>query len=387
MRNFQISERLQQLPPYLFVEIDKTKRQARSEGRDIIDVGIGDPDLPTPDFIIEALYKAAQDAGNHHYALDAGMLALRQAIAQWYKNRFNVELNPDNEILPLIGSKEGIAHLPLAVVNPGDKVLVPDPCYPPYRSGTIFAGGKIELMPLMAKNGFLPDLNKINGKKPSKLLFFNSPNNPTSAVAGQEYLQQLVNLAREQDIIIASDAAYSEIYFDGRRPQSILEIEGAKEVAVEFHSLSKTYNMTGWRIGWVCGNSQIVSAISKVKTNIDSGIFQAIQIAGIMALESDGSHAEEMRRIYQERRDILINGLRNIGWKIEAPQATFYVWAKIPKKFNDSLETAKMFLEQADIVVTPGVGFGKYGEGFVRFALTVAKERLVEATERLKKVL
>lgn len=387
MQNFQFSERLQQLPPYLFVEIDKAKRQARSEGRDIIDVGIGDPDLPTPEFIIEALHKAASDGSNHHYALDAGMFSLRQAIAKWYKNRFNVELNPDNEILPLIGSKEGIAHLPLGVVNPKDKVLVPDPCYPPYRSGTIFAGGKIELMPLLAKNGFLPDLNKIDGKKPFKLLFFNSPNNPTSAVAGREFLQQLVNFARERNIIVASDAAYSEIYFDGLKPASILQIEGAKDIAVEFHSLSKTYNMTGWRIGWVCGNSQIVSAIAKVKTNIDSGIFQAIQIAGIGPLESDDSYPEEMRRIYQERRDVLINGLRNIGWKIESPKATFYVWAKIPKKFKDSIETAKAFLEQANIVVTPGVGFGKYGEGFVRFALTVPKERLVEATERLKKVI
>ncbi|MDP3142530.1 MAG: LL-diaminopimelate aminotransferase [Candidatus Omnitrophota bacterium] len=387
MQNFQFSERLQQLPPYLFVEIDKAKRQARAEGRDIIDVGIGDPDLPAPEFIIEALHKAACDGNNHHYALDAGMLSLRQAIAKWYKRRFNVELNPDNEILPLIGSKEGIAHLPLGVINPGDKVLVPDPCYPPYRSGTIFAGGKIELMPLLAKNGFLPDLNKIGGKKPFKLLFFNSPDNPTSAVAGREFLRQLVDFARERNIIVASDAAYSEIYFDGQKPASILEIEGAKEVAVEFHSLSKTYNMAGWRIGWVCGNSQIVSAIAKVKTNIDSGIFQAIQIAGITALESDDSHPEEMRRIYQERRDVLINGLRNIGWKIEGPKATFYVWAKIPKKFKDSIETARAFLEQANIVVTPGVGFGKYGEGFVRFALTVPKERLVEAAERLKKVL
>jgi len=389
MLKFEYSERLQKLPPYLFVEIDRAKRQARQEGRDIIDLGIGDPDLPTPQFIIDALNKAAQDGSNHHYALDDGLSKLRQAIANWYQKRFNVSLNPDTEIQPLIGSKEGIAHLPLGVINPGDRVLVPDPGYPPYRSGTIFAGGKIETMPLLAKNNFLVDLEKVSAlsKEYPKLMFVNYPNNPTSAVAGREYLQRLVGIARENNIIVASDAAYSEIYFDGQKPVSILEIEGAKEVAVEFHSLSKTFNMTGWRIGWVCGNSQVVSAVAKVKTNIDSGIFQVIQIAGIAALEADDSHPEEMRRVYQERRDILINGLRNVGWKVPAPQATFYVWAKIPKKFKDSLETAKSFLDEADIVVTPGVGFGKYGEDFVRMALTVPKEILVEAVERLKKVL
>ena len=390
MLKFDFSERLKKLPPYLFVEIDKAKRQAMAEGRDVIDLGIGDPDLPTPQFIIDALNQAAQDGSNHHYALDAGLPQLRQAISDWYQSRFKVSLNPDNEILPLIGSKEGIAHLPLGIINPGDRVLVPDPAYPPYRSGTLFAGGKIEVMPLLFKNNFLVDLQKLSAKtndKKTKLMFVNYPNNPTAAVAGKEFLQQLVNFARDKGVMIASDAAYSEIYFDQQKPVSILEIEGAKEVAVEFHSLSKTFNMTGWRIGWVCGNAQIVSAVAQVKTNIDSGIFQAIQLAGIAALQSDGSHPEEMRRIYQQRRDFLINGLRGVGWKIVPPQATFYVWAKIPRQFKDSLETTKIFLEQVNIVVTPGAGFGKFGEGFVRMALTVSKERLIEAVERLKKVL
>jgi LL-diaminopimelate aminotransferase len=390
MPNFDFSERLKKLPPYLFVEIDKAKRQAKAEGRDIVDIGIGDPDMSTPQFIIDALNQAASDGSNHHYALDAGMAQLRQAIADWYQRRFNVGLNPDTEVLPLIGSKEGIAHLPLGVVNPGDKVLVPDPCYPPYRSGTIFAGGKIEVMPLLSKNNFLVDLQKLSAKssdKKARLMFINSPNNPTSSVASKEFLQQVVNFAGERRIMVASDAAYSEIYFDGQKPASILEIEGAKEVAIEFHSLSKTFNMTGWRIGWVCGNAQIVSAIGRVKTNIDSGIFQAVQLAGIAALQADDSYPEKMRAIYQERRDCLVGGLRNLGWKITPPQATFYVWAKIPRQFKDSVETAKVFLEQANIVVTPGVGFGKYGEGFVRMALTVSKERLLEAVERLKKVL
>lgn len=390
MNNFEFSQRLKKLPPYLFVEIDKAKRQARSEGRDIIDLGIGDPDLSTPQFIVDALNKAAADGSNHHYALDAGMPKLRQAIAGWYERRFSVELNLDNEILPLIGSKEGIAHFPLAVVNPGERVLIPDPCYPPYRSGTIFAGGRIELMPLLAKNNFLPDLNRIadkTGKKVFKLLFINSPNNPTSAVAGKEFFRELVRLAVKKNIIIASDAAYSEIYYDGQRPSSILEIEGAKEVAIEFHSLSKTFNMTGWRMGWACGNRDLVAALAKAKSNIDSGIFQAVQIAGIAALESDGRHSEEMRKIYQERRDCLISGLRRLGWKITAPQATFYVWAKLPRRFKDSISAAEVFLKQADMVVTPGVGFGKYGEGFIRMALTVDKVRINEAVERLKKVL
>jgi len=385
----EFSERLKKLPPYLFIEIDRAKQEARAQGRDVIDLGVGDPDLPTPDFIIEALNKAAALVENHHYALDAGLPKLRQAIANWYKQRFNVELDPNAEIHPLIGSKEGIAHLPLAIINPRDKVLVPQPSYPPYVSGTIFADGKVTVMPLKAKNNFLPDLKKVSQLKGKgvKLMFLNSPNNPTSAVVTKEFLAEVVRIAKENEFVLAYDNAYSEIYFDIDKPPSILEIEGANDVAVEFHSLSKTFNMTGWRIGWVCGNSKVVSALAKVKSNIDSGVFQAIQLAGIAALESDGAFPEEMRRIYHERRDYLINGLRNIGWKIDPPHATFYVWAKLPKKFKSSIEAAKAFLEKADIVVTPGVGFGKEGEGYLRMALTVPKERLNQAVERLKKIL
>jgi len=381
------SERLKKLPPYLFVEIDKAKREAMSQGRDVIDLGIGDSDLPTPDFIIEALNKAAASGENHHYALDAGLPRLRQAIAAWYRRRFNVELNPDSEIQPLIGSKEGIAHLPLGIVNPKDKVLVPQPGYPPYLSGTIFAEGKPIIMPLKSKNNFLPDLAKIRELKGIKLMFINYPNNPTSAVASRDFLKEIVSIAKENETIIAYDNAYSEIYFDIEKPPSILEIEGAKDVAVEFHSLSKTFNMTGWRVGWVCGNSKVVAALAKVKANVDSGIFQALQLAGITALEADDSFPSEMRRMYHERRDYLVNGLRNIGWKVEPPLATFYVWAKLPKKFNSSIEAAKAFLDQADIVITPGVGFGEDGEGYLRMALTVPKERLNQAVERIKKIL
>ncbi|MFH1656076.1 MAG: LL-diaminopimelate aminotransferase [Candidatus Omnitrophota bacterium] len=387
--NIEFSERLKKLPLYLFVEIDKAKQEAKSQGRDVIDLGVGDPDLPTPDFIIQALNKAVASGDNHHYAFDAGLPRLRQLIANWYKQRFNVELNPDTEIYPLIGSKEGIAHLPLGIINPKDKVLIPQPSYPPYVSGTIFADGKITVLPLKAKNNFLPDLKKISELKGKgvKLMFLNYPNNPTSAIVAKEFLAEVIRIARENEFIVAYDNAYSEIYFDIEKPPSILELEGAKEVAIEFHSLSKTFNMTGWRIGWVCGNSKVVSVLAKIKSNIDSGIFQAVQLAGIAALESDGSFPEEMRRVYHERRDYLVNGLRNIGWKIDPPQATFYVWAKLPKKFKSSIEAANVFLEKADIVVTPGVGFGKEGEGYLRMALTVPKERLSQAVERLKKIL
>ena len=382
---FRISKKLQSLPPYLFVEIDKAKRKARAEGRDIIDLGIGDPDQPTPKYIIEALYQAAQDPLNHRYALDQGMPALRRAIESWYKRRFNVNLEPDTEILPLIGSKEGIAHFPLCFINPGDYSLVPDPCYPPYKGGTILAGGKPYLMPLLEKNAFLPDLKKIPSSilKKAKLLFINYPNNPTGATAEKDFLESAVSFARRHKLILISDLAYSEMSYDGYKPESIFEIEGAKEVAIEFHSLSKTYNMTGWRIGWACGSRELVAALAKVKSNVDSGIFSAIQLAGIAALEGPQEHVKNMCQIYQDRRDCLVSGLRSLGWEVHPPKATFYMWIKVPKKSN-SMEFAGLLLEKANLVVTPGVGFGKYGEGFIRMALTVPKERIKEALERLK---
>lgn len=381
------SDRLKQLPPYLFVEIDKAKRKAKAEGRDIIDLGIGDPDSGTPKHIIDALNTAAQDSSNHHYALDAGLPALRKEISEWFLKRFKVTLDPDTEIYPCIGSKEGLAHLPLGVINPKDKVVIPEPCYPGYRASTIFAGGKPVYVPLKEKNGFLPDLSKIEKMNGIKFMFINYPNNPTAATATREFYARLVLIAREKGIIIASDLAYSEIYFDGEKPLSILEIDGAKEVAIEFHSFSKTFNMTGWRLAWACGNSKLISALAKVKSNVDSGIFQAIQAAGITALKTPDAQLDDLRELYQERRDFLINGLRSIGWKIPAPKASFYVWGKIPKKFKDSMEAAKVFLDEANIVATPGVGFGESGEGYIRMTLTASKERINEAVERLRKVL
>lgn len=384
----EISDRLKQLPPYLFAEIDKAKRKAKEEGRDIIDLGVGDPDQSTSTHIINTLNEASLDSSNHHYALDQGLLSLRQAIARWYKNRFDVTLEPESEILPLIGSKEGIAHIPLAFVNPQDVVLIPDPCYPPYRSGAIFAQGAIHDLPLLEENNFLPDIEGISQKiaRKAKLLFLNYPNNPTAAVADEDFFKMAIEIAKNYNILICHDCAYSEIYFD-RKPVSILQVEDGKEVAVEFHSLSKTYCMTGWRIGWVCGNGKAIAALSRVKSNIDSGIFQAIQLAGISALCSQESCIEGLRKIYIERRDILVDDLNSAGWPIQKPSATFYVWAKLPNDKGDSIEFSKMLLDKADLVVTPGVGFGKYGEGYIRMALTVPKERLQEAVERIKKVI
>ncbi len=394
---FRLSRKLEALPPYLFVEIDRAKRRARAEGRDIIDLGVGDPDQPTPRHIVEKLYEAAREPANQRYALDQGMAGLREAIAGWYDRRFNVKLNPDTEILPLIGSKEGIAHLPLAFLNQGDYSLVPDPCYPPYKGGTILAGGRPHLVPLLADNDFLPDLKKIplNIRRKAKLLYVNYPNNPTSATAGETFYQEAVEFAAKNKIIVASDLAYSEMSYDGYRPASLLEVKGARDVAVEFHSLSKTYNMTGWRIGWACGNAKLIAALAKVKSNIDSGIFSAIQIAGVAALEGPQDVINQMCRVYQDRRDTLIRGLERLGWEVRPPKATFYVWLKIPNagccrktrgtsRCCNSMDFAALLLDRASLIVTPGVGFGRYGEGYIRIALTVDKERIQEAVDRLK---
>ena len=381
----KLSKKIQALPPYLFLEMDKAKRKARAQGRDIIDLGIGDPDQPTPKHIIEVLYQAAKEPANHRYALDQGMPALRRAIEGWYKRRFNVNLNPDTEILPLIGSKEGIAHFPLAFLNNGDYSLIPDPSYPPYKGGTILAGGKPYLLPLRGSNAFLPDLKVVPQSilKKAKLLYINYPNNPTSAIAEQDFYKGVIKFAKKNKIIIISDLAYSEISYDGYKPASILEFEGAREVAVEFHSLSKTYNMTGWRIGWACGNQQLISALAKVKSNIDSGIFSAVQLAGIAALEGPQEHIENMRKLYRERRDCLVGGLKSLGWDISIPKATFYVWIKMSPK-TDSIKLASRLLDKANIVATPGVGFGKYGEGYIRMALTVPVERIKQVIQRIR---
>lgn len=378
--------RLKALPPYLFAEVDRKKRELIAKGKDVIDLGVGDPDLPTPSFIIDALNEAARDPKNHRYALDAGMPAFRETIASWFKNRFGVALDPAKEILPLIGSKEGIAHFPLAVINPGDVSLIPDPGYPPYRSGTLFAGGIPYLMPLLEENEFLPDLEAIPADmlKKAKLLYLNYPNNPTSAIATKEFFKKAVDFAYQHDLLIVQDAAYCEVGFDGYEAPSILEVEGAKEISIEFHSLSKTFNMTGWRVGFAAGSADAVALLAKVKSNVDSGIFQAIQIAGKTALEKGGDAHKELLKMYQKRRDILVNGFAKIGWPIKPPKATFYNWIPVPPG-STSAELALKFLEELNIIVTPGNGFGPNGEGYFRISLTVPDARIEEAIQRIAK--
>jgi LL-diaminopimelate aminotransferase len=380
------SSKLQKLPPYLFVEIDRRKKAALARGVDIISLGVGDPDQPTPSHIIKAGQRALADPKNHQYPFGSGCKEFRQAVARWYKKRFGVTLNPDDEVISLIGSKEGIGHFHLAFVNPGDVVLIPEPGYPVYNTGTIFADGKPFFMPLKEENGFLPDLDAIaeNVRKRAKIMFLNYPGNPTAAVATKAFFARVVAFAKKYDIIVAHDAAYSEIYYD-RKPVSFLQVPGAKEVGVEFHSLSKTYNMTGWRIGWVCGNAQVVKGLSTVKDNYDSGVFQAIQEAAVAALTGPQSCVENMRKLYRRRRDVFVEGLQQLGWKVNKPKATFYVWAHAPVGYTSAQTVAKL-LDEAGIVCTPGNGMGTSGEGYVRFALTVGVPRLKEALGRIAKL-
>jgi LL-diaminopimelate aminotransferase len=387
MVKVKYADRINALPQYLFAAIDELKQQKIKEGVDVIDLGVGDPDQPTPKHIVEALRQAARDPKTHRYPSYAGMLPFREAVAEWYKKNFDVNLNPEKEVITLIGSKEGIAHLPLAFINPGDIALVPDPAYPVYRIGTILAGGRIYTMPLLDRNNFLPDLKLISKRiaRKAKLLFINYPNNPTAAVASKAFFKAVVDFAKENEIIVVHDNAYSEITYDGYKAPSFLEVEGAMEVGIEYHSLSKTYNMTGWRIGFAVGNSEVLNGLGKVKTNIDSGVFEAIQIAGIAALKGDQKCVEEMKKIYQVRRDVLFEGLKKIGLKVEKPLATFYIWAKVPEQYS-SMEYTKLLLDKAGIVATPGIGFGEFGDKYIRFALTKDAAKIKEAVERMEKL-
>lgn len=388
MAHFELAERVKSLPPYLFATIDKMKQEALSKGVDLIDLSIGDPDMPTPPHIVDAMKKAVEKPEHHRYPSYEGMLSYREAVAGWYKNRFGVSLDPKTEVLSLIGSKEGIGHIPLAFVNPGDVVLVSSPGYPVYPVGTLFAGGESHIMPLLEKNNFLPDFSAIPESvlKRAKLMFINYPNNPTSAVAERSFYEDAIALAGRYNIIICHDAAYSEVYYDGEKPMSFLEVDGSKETGIEFHSLSKTYNMTGWRIGFAVGNRDVIAGLGKIKTNLDSGVFQAIQEAGITALNTDDAALSNIRDTYQDRRDALYNGLKGIGLHVIKPEATFYLWTKTPSGFDSSSFVAHM-LEKAGVLATPGNGFGSPGEGYVRFALTVGVERIKEAVERIRKAL
>ncbi|MDG6257295.1 MAG: LL-diaminopimelate aminotransferase [Methanomicrobiaceae archaeon] len=376
------ARRLDHLPPYLFARIDELKAEKQRQGVDVIDFGVGDPDLPTPAHIVESLCEAARDPATHHYPNYAGMLPYRQAVADWYASRFGVSLDPVSEVLALIGSKEGIAHIPEAFVNPGDYVLATDPGYPVYKTSTLFAEGNVHEMPLREEHDFLPVFDEIPAAvlERAKLMFLGYPNNPTGAVAPRSFFEEVVGFAREHDVIVVHDNAYSEIAFDGYRPLSFLEVDGAREVGIEMHSLSKTYNMTGWRIGMACGNESVIAGLGRVKTNVDSGAFDAIQHAAITALSSPQDCVEESCRIYQERRDVLVAGLRDLGFEATAPKATFYVWLKV----DNSMAFTTTMLNDAGIVVTPGIGFGAHGEGYVRFAITRSVARIEEAIERMR---
>lgn len=383
-REFAVARRLAELPPYLFVEIDRKKREALARGVDIINLGIGDPDIPTPAPIVRALARAAREPANHRYPESEGLDRFREAVADWYRRRFGVELSAQREVLTLIGAKEGIGHLPLALVNPGDVVLIPDPAYPVYRAGTIFAGGEPYEMPLRKENAFLPDLGAIPESvlRRARLMFINYPNNPTGAVAPIEFYREVVEFATRHNIVVAQDNTYSEISFDGYRPPSFLEVPGARDVGIEFHSLSKTFNMTGWRIAFAVGRADVIEALRKIKSNLDSGAFQAIQEAGIVALSMADEISARNSKIYQRRRDVLIRGLRQAGLSVDTPRATFYVWPRVPEGY-DSAGFVSMLIERAGIVCTPGSGFGKEGEGYIRFALTADARRLAEATRRI----
>ncbi|HXW85463.1 MAG TPA: LL-diaminopimelate aminotransferase [Candidatus Binataceae bacterium] len=380
------ASRLGLLPPYLFAELDRLKKEAAAKGVDVISLGIGDPDLPTPRHIVESLKRAAEEPVNHRYPDYEGLEHYRRSAADWIERRFGVKFDPKSEVCALIGSKEGIANFSTAVVDPGDIVLIPDPGYPVYYSGCVFNSGEPFFLTLRKENGFRPDFSEIPEAiaRRAKLLWLNYPNNPTAATVDKAFFDDAVRFCLKHNIILAHDSAYSEIAYDGYRAPSVFESRDARGCAVEFHSLSKTFSMTGWRCGFVVGNAELVGALGKVKTNVDSGVFQAVQEAAITALEGgDGDRLAEYCAAYRERRDLLVDALRQLGLNCELPRATFYVWAEVPAG-ETSVSFAKRVLNDAGVAITPGSGFGKGGEGFVRFSLTVSSERLKEAVERIK---
>ncbi len=380
----QMSQRMDKLAPYLFVEINKKIAAKRALGEEIINFSIGDPDIPTPENIISKLCQTARNPANHRYPDTSGLPEFRETIVGWYKKRFNVVLDPGTEVLPLLGSKEGIAHIALCFIDPGDIALVPDPSYPVYTGGTILAGGDVYYMPLLPKNRFLPDFTAIPEKvlKKAKILWINYPNNPTGAVAEIDFFNRVVEFAKKHDLLVCHDGPYSEVAFDNYKPVSFLQAEGAKDVGVEFHSLSKSYNMTGWRVGMVVGNAQAVQALNTVKSNLDSGVPQAIQYAAIEALNNSQEAIDKHNAIYQRRRDLLVEVLNDIGVEAIPPKAGLYIWAKVPEGYT-SIEFTSDLLDNLGIVVTPGTGYGTHGEGYIRLSLTVPDANLVKGLSRL----
>jgi LL-diaminopimelate aminotransferase len=381
------AKRLGQIPPYLFAEIDRKVQAKKKAGVDVISLGIGDPDLPTPKRIVSVLQEAATDPENHRYPSYFGMPELRSAIADWYRGRFGATLDPATQILPTLGSKDGISHVPLALVDPGDVVLAPDPGYTVYVTGALMAGAEAYAMPLTAANSWLPDLDAIPSEIAgrARLMWLNYPNNPTAAVADRQFLTRAVEFCARHGIVLCHDAPYSEIAFDGYRPLSLFEIPGAEEIGLEFHSLSKTFNMTGWRIGWVCGRADLIGLIGQLKTNIDSGIFQAVQLAAVEALRGGEEETRSACEIFARRHRLVADTLNSLGWSIKPPRATFYVWAPVPQGY-DSIGFATHVLDQVGVNITPGVGFGAHGEGYFRLSVTAADDRMAEAMRRMEKL-
>ena len=381
----QLADRVEKVPPYLFVEISRKIAEKKAQGIKVISFGIGDPDLATPSSVIDELRNTSLDTPNHRYPETDGLPEFRQAVADWYKKRFKVTLHPDNEILPLIGAKEGIGHASLCFINPGDIALVPDPGYPVYSVGTWFAGGECHWMNLKESEDWLPNLSDIPSDvaKKAKVMWLNYPNNPTGAIVTKEYFKEVIDFAKSYDIAIMHDACYTEVAYDNYKPISFLEVEGAKDVGLEFHSLSKSYNMTGWRIGMAAGNQEMIDALMVIKSNLDSGIPNAVQYMGIEALKATDKEIEARNQIYQSRRDRVVSTLNDIGLKANAPLASLYVWVKVPNGYS-SAEFAELLLEERNVVVTAGNGYGPSGEGYIRLSLTISEEDLEEGIDRLK---
>ena len=381
----KFASRIDRVPPYLFVEISRKIAAKRAQGIEVISFGIGDPDIPTPDNIISKLRETALDAPNHRYPETDGLPEFRQEVADWYQRRFGLSIHPDKETLPLIGAKEGIGHAALCFIEPGDIALVPDPGYPVYSVGTWFAGGECHWMPLLEENGWLPDLDAIPEEvaQKAKVMWLNYPNNPTGAIADLEFFKKAVDFGRKYDVAILHDASYSEVAYDGYRPISFLQTPGAMDVGAEFHSLSKSYNMTGWRLGMLVGNEEIINAMMVVKSNIDSGVPNAIQYMGIEAMRMSQDAIDDRNAIYQHRRDRVVSVLQGIGLEAIPPKASLYVWTRTPAGYSSS-EFTELLLEECDIVVTPGNGYGKYGEDYIRLSLTINNEDMEKGLARLE---
>lgn len=387
----EVFPRIRRLPPYVFAVVDKVKIEARRRGEDIIDLGMGNPNLPTPSHIVEKLIDAAKKPHNHRYSASRGITKLREAISNWYQRRFGVDIDPDKEAVVTIGSKEGLSHLILAMIGPGDAALVPNPSYPIHSYAVVIAGGDVRSVPLTEENDFFEELvraAKASWPRP-KLMIINFPHNPTTRIVDLGFFQKIVDFAKENKIWVIHDLAYADLVFDGYKAPSFLQVEGAKDIGVELFTVSKSYSMPGWRVGFCVGNEKMVAVLTRIKSYLDYGIFQPIQIASIIALNSSQDCVKETVRIYQERRDVLVNGLNRIGWEVEKPKATMFVWARIPEKYRHlgSVEFSKMLIKKAKVAVSPGIGFGDYGEGYVRFALVENPHRIRQAIRGLRKVI